>query len=124
MAPTHSVLMPLKSTREFPPDRWVNALVRSRLRACHLFIGVDYDDRLWAESHRALAEAALERANMQFTVVCRGQEPRHTERVTLHAAVMRDGPYSFAMLAPGLARFDQRFDPRAAKNSEAPRAAR
>ena len=69
MAPTHSVLMPLKSTREFLPERWVNALVRSRLRACHLFIGVDYDDRLWAESHRALAEAALERANVQFTVV-------------------------------------------------------
>ena len=43
--------------------------MRSRLRACHLFIGVDYDDRLWAESHRALAEAALERANVQFTVV-------------------------------------------------------
>ena len=65
----HSVLLPLKATEQYPPEHWTAALERSGLRRCHLFIGVDHDDQLWWHSHRAQAEAALERAGIMFTVV-------------------------------------------------------
>ena len=65
----HSVLLPLKSTDQYPPKHWTAALESSGLRRCHLFIGVDHDDQLWWNSHRAQAEAVLERAGITFTVV-------------------------------------------------------
>ncbi len=59
----HAVLIPLKATADVPPCEWVRRF-RASFANCdgeiRVYVGVDFDDKLWESVHRAQARALLD----------------------------------------------------------------